>query len=356
VDKYVLYVGTYTSRGSKGIYAYSFDTVSGQLTPLGLQTEAMNPSFLVISPDREFLYAVSEISNYEDQESGSLRAYRIANKTQSLTLLNERASLGTGPCYLSMDKTGKYLLTANYHSGSIAIFSILPDGHLGEASAFVQHHGSGIDPERQEGPHTHAINVTPDNRHVLVADLGLDKLFVYNFDSTHGTIVESASPFAVMPPGSGPRHVAFHPNGLFVYVINELASRITMFSYDSGSGTLSSGQTISTLADDFVGYSNAAELQVDAEGQFLYASNRGPDTIRTFAVDSANGMLTPVSDVPSGGKTPHSVAIDPTGKFLLAANADSDTIVIFRIDTETGQLAPSVEMIDVRAPVCLVFR
>lgn len=355
MKKYVLYVGTYTSRGSKGIYAYSFDTISGKLTPLGLQAEAVNPSFLVISPDRTFLYAVSEISNFENQESGSVRAYGIASKTQSLTLLNERASLGAGPCYLSMDKTGKYLLTANYDSGSIAIFSILPAGHLGEASAFVRHYGSGIDPERQEGPHTHAINVTLDNRHVLIADLGLDKLFVYNFDSTHGTIVESAYPFADMPPGSGPRHVAFHPNGHFVYVINELASKITMFSYDSGSGALSLGQTISTLADDFVGHSNAAEVQLDAAGRFLYASNRGPDTIRTFAVDSANGMLTPVSDISSGGKAPHSVTIDPTGKFLLAANADSDTIVVFPVDTETGQLAPSVEMIDVRAPVCLVF-
>jgi 6-phosphogluconolactonase len=354
-SKFLVYVGTYTGKGSKGIYAYRFDPATDQLTSLGLAAETVNPSFLAVDPTRRFLYAVNEISQYEGRSSGGVSAFVIAAETGKLTFLNEVPSGGAGPCHVSVDKTGRYVLVANYGGGSVAVFPILKDGRLGEASAFVQHKGASINPQRQEGPHAHSIYTSPDNRFVISADLGLDEVLIYRFDAAKGTLTPNYPAFAVTSSGAGPRHFAFHPNGKFGYVIDEMMSTITAFSYQQASGALDVIQTISTLPQDFKGQSNAAEVEVHASGKYLYGSNRGHDSIAVFAINSRKGTLTPVEDVPTLGKEPRSFAIDPTGTFLFAANQNSDNIVEFRIEPANGRLTPTGKVLEVSTPVCVTF-
>ena len=354
-SKYLVYVGTYTQKKSKGIYAYRFDPATGQLTSLGLAAESVNPSFLAVDPSRRFLYAVNEISQYEGRSSGGVSAFAIAPGTGKLTLLNEVPSGGAGPCHLAVDKTGRYVLVANYAGGSLAVFPILKDGRLGEASAFVRHSGASINPQRQEGPHAHSIYVSPDNRLAISADLGLDEVFVYRFDAGKGTLAPNNPPFAKVNPGAGPRHFVFHTSGKFGYVINEMQSTVTVFSYDPASGALHVLQTISTLPKDFEGESTTAEVQVHPSGKFLYGSNRGHDSIAVFAINTRKGTLTPAGDVPTLGKEPRSFAIDPTGTFLFAANQKSDNIVEFRIDPANGRLIPTGKVLEVPTPVCVAF-
>ena len=354
-SKYLVYVGTYTGKGSKGIYAYRFDPATVQLTSLGLAAETADPSFLAVDPTRRFLYAVNEISQYEGRSSGGVSAFAITPETGKLTFLNEVASGGAGPCHVSVDKTGRYVLVANYGGGSVAVFPILKDGRLGEATAFVQHKGASINPQRQEGPHAHSIYTSPDNRFVISADLGLDELLIYRFDAGKGTLTANYPAFAVTSSGAGPRHFAFHPNGKFGYVIDEMQSTITAFSYQQASGALDVIQTITTLPQDFKGESNAAEVEVHPSGKFLYGSNRGHDSIAVFAINSRKGTLTPAGDIPTLGKEPRSFAIDPTGKFFFAANQNSDNIVVFRIDPANGRLTPAGKVLEVPAPVCVIF-
>ncbi len=353
--KYLVYVGTYTEKASKGIYAYRFDPATDQLTSLGLAAETVNPSFLAVDPTRRFLYAVNEISQYEGRSSGGVSAFAIAAETGKLTFLNEVPSGGAGPCHVSVDKTGRYVLVANYGGGSVAVFPILKDGRLGEASAFVQHKGASINPQRQEGPHAHSIYTSPDNRFVISADLGLDEVLIYRFDAGKGTLAPNYPAFAVTSSGAGPRHFAFHPSGKFGYVIDEMQSTITAFSYQQASGALDVIQTISTLPQDFKGESNAAEVEVHPSGKFLYGSNRGHDSIAVFAINARKGTLTPAGDVPTLGKEPRSFAIDPTGTFLFAANQKSDNIVEFRIDPANGRLTPTGKVLEVPTPVCVTF-
>lgn len=355
VHKYFVYVGTYSVRGSRGIYAYSFDPANGHLARLGLQAETINPSYITVAPNRPFLYAVSEIDNYQGQQSGALSAYRTDAKTGALTLLNRVSSLGTGPCYLSLDKTGKFAFSANYDSGNVAVFPLLPDGKLGDASASVQQRGSSINADRQKGPHAHCIETTFDNRYVIVADLGLDQLLVYKFDSTQGSLSPSAPAYEKVQGGAGPRHFVFHPNHGYLYLVNEMESSVSVFSYDAKQGTLQEKQTISALSQDFKQKSDAAEIQIDTAGRFVYVSNRGPDSITVFRVSPTNGTLEVVETVPSGGKTPRYFAIDPSGKFLLVANQDSDNIVTFRIDRKSGKLSKVSETGSVISPVSLAF-
>src|SRR5438552_12073743 len=252
--KFLVYVGTYTVRGSQGIYAYRFDDRTGQATSLGLVAKTTSPSFLAVDPSRRFLYAVNEVSDYQGQKTGAVSAFAIDRQSGKLKDLNQVSSLGAGPCFVSLDKTGRYVLLANYDSGSVAVFPVLDDGRLGKATAFVQHQGSSVNHERQEGPHAHAIEVSPDNRFALAADLGLDKLLVYRFDP--GGLIEPNVPaFASIKPGSGPRHFAFHPNGHFVYVLNEMGSSISAFSYEAAQASLHELQTISALPAGFSGHS-----------------------------------------------------------------------------------------------------
>jgi 6-phosphogluconolactonase len=355
--KYIFYVGTYTEEGSKskGIYAYRFDADTAQITSLGLAAETTNPSFVALHPNGRFLYAVNEVGNYKGPNSGGVSAFSIDHATGKLTFLNEVPSRGADPCYIIVDKTGKYVLVANYTGGSIAVFPVLEDGKLGEASAFVQHTGHGTNPSRQEGPHAHSIDLSPDNRLAMVDDLGLDELLVYKFDSAKASLTPNDPPFAKLDPGAGPRHFALHPSGKFAYVISEMQSTVTAFSNDEKTGTLRRLQTISALPKDFRGENDDAEIQMHSSGNFLYASNRGSDTIAVFAIDPRKGTLTPVEYTPTQGKIPRSFEIDPTGKYLFAANQKSDNIVMFRIDAKTGHLTPTGQVLDVGSPVCVKF-
>ncbi len=355
MGEYLVYFGTYTGQKSKGIYAYRFDGATGRLTPLGLVAETTNPSFLAVHPNRRFLYAVSEIANYEGQKSGAVSAFALDPRTGKLTFLNQVSSRGADPCYLVVDKTGKHVLVANYSGGSVAAFPVRADGRLGEASALVQHAGGSVNPERQQGPHAHSINLSPDNRFAIAADLGLDQLLVYRFDPTKGSLAADSPAFAKVNPGAGPRHFAFHPSGRFAYVINEMQSTVSAFAYDAAGGVLPALQTISTLPKDFAGKNDTAEVQVHPTGRFLYGSNRGHDSIAVFAIDAEKGTLTPVEYVATRGKTPRNFGIDPTGSFLFAANQDSDNIVVFRINPDSGRLTPTGQVVEVPSPVCVKF-
>lgn len=358
--RYLLFVGTYTEKESKGIYAYRFDSESSELTPLGLAAETVNPSFLAIDPSRHFLYAVNEVGKYKDANSGMVTAFAIDSQkanpqTGKLQQLNVVASRGADPCYITFDKTGKYALVANYTGGSVAVFPVQTDGHIGEPSAFVQHVGAGVNRERQEGPHAHWIETTPDNRFAIAVDLGLDELLVYRFDVKNGSLTPNNPPYAKLDPGAGPRHLAFHPNGRFAYVVNELQSSITAFAYDASDGGLQKLKTVSTLPKNFSGSNDTAEIKVHPSGKFLFASNRGHDTIALFSIDSKTGALTLADHFPTRGKTPRNFEIDPTGKFLFVANQATNNIAVFQIDSNTGRLTDTKQTVQVPAPVCLKF-
>src|SRR5947209_9797439 len=290
---YFVYVGTYTEEGSKskGIYAYRFNAATSEMTPIGLVAETTNPSFIAIHPNHRFLYAVNEVTHYKGQSSGAVSAFAIDHATGKLTFLNEVPSRGADPCYITLDKSGKYVLVANYTGGSVATFPVLDDGRLGDSAAFVQHSSHSMDAERQEGPHAHSIDVSPDNRFALADDLGLDEVLIYRFDSAKGSLTLNDPKFAKLDDGAGPRHFAFHPNGRFAYVISEMAATVTAFAYDSKLGALHPLQTISTLPVDFKGPKEDAEIAVHASGKFLYASNRGHDSVAVFGIDASKGTL-----------------------------------------------------------------
>ncbi len=348
---YLAFVGTYTSKtDSKGIYAYEFDADAGKLSLKGVAAATPDPSFVVIHPNGKYAYAANEAG-----KKSMVTAFAIDAKSAKLTQLNQLPALGQDPCHLSFDNTGKYLFVANYSSGSIAVFPILADGRLGEHTAAVQHHGSGPNKQRQEGPHAHWIAASPDNRFVLVADLGLDEIVSYRFDAAKGTLTPNDPPFAKLAPGAGPRHGAFSRDGKFLYVVSELNSTVTTFAYDPGNGTLKDFQVVSTLPKGFQGRNDDAEIAIHPDGKWLFASNRGHDTVAVFAVDPSSGMLRPAGEFPTGGKEPRHFAIDPTGRFLLAENQNSNSIAVLRIDPATGALTQVSKTDSVPSPVCLAF-
>ncbi len=346
-DAQWVFIGTYTTRGSKGIYLYRLDMSSGQLSPVGEGPVTPNPSFLAVHPNHRYLYAVNETDN------GSVSAFSIDPHTGALKLLNSHSSRGSAPCHITVDRHGRAALVANYTSGSVAVLPIHSDGTLGEATGFDQHHGTGTNPQRQEGPHGHCVELDPANRFALSCDLGLDKVFVYRFDPGKPSITPNNPSFAPVAPGAGPRHLAFHPSGRFVYVIEEMGNTITAFEYDSHHGALRNIQTVSTLPEGFSGSNTTAEIAVHPSGRFVYGSNRGHDSIAIFTVDPSTGKLTPSGHQSTLGKTPRGFAIDPTGRYLVAGNQDSDTLVVFRIDPDTGQLTPTGQTVQVPAPVCV---
>jgi 6-phosphogluconolactonase len=354
--QYIAYVGTYTAKTtSKGIYAYRFDPEKGQLTSIGIAAESPDPSFLAVHPNGRFLYAVNEVGNFNGGTGGALTAFAIDAKTGVLKFLNQVPTRGAGPCHLSLDKDGTFVLVANYDGGSIASFPVHDDGSLGTASGFVQHSGSGPNKERQEGPHAHWIGTSPDDRFALAVDLGLDQVIVYGFDTSTGIFKPMLSGFAKVKPGAGSRHLSFHPNGKFAYVLSEMESSVTVFSYKAKNGAFTSLQTISALPKDYSGPKEAAEIAVHPSGNFLYTSNRGHDSIAIFAIDEKKGTLKPLAQVLTGGKTPRHFAIDPTGAYLLAENQESNNIVVFHIDPATGSLTPTGQTIEVPSPVCITF-
>lgn len=349
------YVGTYTGPKSEGIYTLRLNLETGELSAVDVTKGIKNPSFLAIHPTKKYLYAVSEVSDSEGRKTGGVTAFAIDGSNGKLTALNSQPSEGAGPCHLVVDRTGKVVLVANYGGGSIASLPVGSDGRLAKAASAIQHKGSGSNPSRQEGPHAHSINVDPGNKFAVAADLGLDKVLVYRLDADKGTLTPNDPPFTTVAPGSGPRHFAFHPNGHFAYVINEMNCTVTAFAFDADRGTLKELQTITTLPHEFrEGYSTA-EVQVHPSGKFLYGSNRGHNSIAIFAIDQSSGKLTAVGHQATGGKTPRNFAIDPTGQFLLAENQDSDSIVVFRIDANTGMLKSTGHELSVPSPVCIKF-
>jgi 6-phosphogluconolactonase len=353
-QKYFVYVGTYTDHSSKGIYAYRFDSVSGQFASLGIAAESVQPSFLAIASDGRFLYAVNETDSFNGQLTGAVSAFAIQPNTGKVSLVNQVSSRDEGPAHIILDRSGGYALVSNYTLGSVAVFPVLEDGRLGEASAFLRHKGSSVNPQRQKGPHAHAIAMSPDNRFAIVADLGLDEIIVYPFDATKGTLGKSAQAVKAKP-GAGPRHLVFDSSGRFLYVINELNSTVVTYAYESPSGKFRELQTVSTLPKDFAGISTAAEIEIHPSGRFLFASNRGDDSIAVFAVDPQHGTLALVETDSTRGKTPRHFALDPTGKWLLAANQDSDELVVFRVNPDTGHLTATGEVLHVPSPACAKF-
>lgn len=354
--EYLMYVGTYTGKGSEGIYAYRFDPATGKTKSVGLAAKTDNPSFLAVDPSGRFLYAVNELDTYANQPTGAISAFAIDRVSGRLKLLQQVSSLGADPAHLSLDKSARHLLVANYNGGNVAVFPVGNDGRLGKRTAFVQDAGASVNPERQAGPHAHSIQLSNDNRYAITADLGIDKLLVHRFDADTGFLTPASPEFVAVARGAGPRHVAFAPSGKVVYVVNELANTVAVFAYDPGAGTLHLIQTNPTLPKKFAGKKNtAAEIALDAKGRYLYVSNRGHDSIAVFSVNPGNGKLKSAHWVSSGGRTPRHFAIDPTGKWLIAANQDSNDIKLFRINQRSGRLKPASQSLKIGSPVCVVF-
>lgn len=355
-DKMWTYIGTYTGQGSKGIYLAEFDPGSGELKLVGLAAEVDNPTFLALHPSGKYLYAVGEISNFHGKKAGAVSAFAIEPKTGKLTLLNQQSSEGAGPCHVTVDKTGKCVLVANYGGGSVASLPVGADGKLGEAASAIQHEGSSVDKGRQSAPHAHSINVDPANRFAFAADLGLDKILIYKLDPATAKLTPHDPPFAATPAGGGPRHFAFHPSAKFAYVCNEMQSSVTAFSYDADKGTLTALHTLSTLPEDYTKPGNStAEVQVHPSGKYVYVSNRGHDSLAIFSIDEKTGKLTAVGHQPIGGKTPRNFGIDPSGKYILACGQGSASVHVHKIDPATGKLELTDAKIEVANPVCVKF-
>jgi len=346
---YLFFTGSYTKTASKGIYAWRLQTATGRVRSLGLAADMSNPSFLALHPNGRFVYAASRDLNV-------VAAFSIDEKSGKLALLNYLASGGAGPCHLAVDATGRWLAVANYDDGALAILPIKPDGRVGEARNVQRHEGHGPHPERQKGPHAHQAVFSPDNRYLLLGDLGLDRIFVYRFDAASGTLSANDPAYVELAAGAGARHIAFHPNGRAVYAIAELASTVTAFQYDKARGSLKMLQTISTLPSSFCGTNAAAEIAVNRAGTVLYASNRGHDSIALFSIDPERFTLTAIDDSPTLGKTPRHFAFDPSGGFLLAANQESNELAIFRVHANTGQLTPVARsVVNAFEPACILF-
>jgi 6-phosphogluconolactonase len=357
-DGPIVYIGTYTQilphvRGTaEGIYAYRLDSATGALHYLSTAAGVTNPSFVAVDRERQHLYAVQEMEHYEHDPGGAVSAFAIDPRTRALTPINHQHTHGAHPCYVGVDHSGRWLLAANYSGGSVSVFPIEAGGAIGPATAVVQHHGPAT---HHDGPHPHSAASTPDGAYVLAPDCGLDRIAIYRLDLARGTLAAHDVPWVALPPGAGPRHLAFHPGGDHVYCINERNSTLTAFAYEPGQGVLREIQTLSTLPEGFVGPNTCADIHIDPAGRFVYGSNRGHDSIAIFAVDTGTGTLEPRGHTATAGRTPRNFAIDPTGAFLLAANQDSNTVVTFRIDQASGALNATGQITEIPSPVCVCF-
>ncbi|MDQ3700995.1 MAG: lactonase family protein [Chloroflexota bacterium] len=352
-----LYVGTYTGPGrAEGIGVFRIDAATGGLTHLHTIAGVDNPSFLALHPRGTVLYAVNETPAADGPPAPGVSALAIDPASGRVTLLNRQPSHGTSPCYVSLDAAGRFAFVANYGNGILAVYPVEADGSLGAATDVVQHAGSGPHPRRQLGPHAHSVRMDPAGQFVLACDLGMDRVLVYRLDAAAGRLIPHDPPAVATPPGSGPRHLAFHPGGSYLYVNNEIDSSVTAFAYGASQGTLNALQTLSTLPDGFSGANSTAQVAVHPSGKTVYVSNRGHDSIAVFGVEAATGRLTSQGQVPTQGQTPRNFNIDPRGTFLYVANQNSDSIVVFRIDAASGGLTPTGQVTQTPAPVCLVFR
>jgi 6-phosphogluconolactonase len=363
-NELLVFVGTYTDPilfgtgkvlegKGEGIYAYKMNTTSGAMELINKKAAVTNPSYLAFDPARRWLYAVNELKLFEGEPTGTVSAFVVDTKTGGLEFLNKKPTGGTDPCHLIVDQTGRFVLLSNFMSGSVSVLPILADGRLDDASDFVQHQGSSVDPDRQQGPHAHAVTLDASNRHAFIPDLGIDRVMVYNFDADRGRLGPGTILQIPVKPGAGPRHIAFHSNAELAFLINELDSTIVAFRYERESGKLTEIQTVPTLPDDFNGESTCADLHIAPSGMFVYGSNRGHDSIVIYKIDPNTGTLAYVGHESTQGHTPRNFAIDPSGTFLLVANQDSDTIVTFRIDPQTGELQSTGQVTQVPTPVCI---
>jgi 6-phosphogluconolactonase len=359
-DRITIYIGTYTRRESfvngkaEGIYIYHLDLASGELTSAATVSGpgTVNPSFLTLAPDGSCLYAVNEITGGKGSH-GTVSAFAIDPVTRNLSYLNQQSTHGLAPCYASVEPEGRYCLVANYETGSVCVLPVQTDGRLGEATDTVQFSGSGPNPERQEGPHAHMVLSSPDRNFILAVDLGTDRLMAFRLDIEQGRLIPADPPWTQMPPGSGPRHLAFHPHKTFAYVISELQSTITVFHYVERQGAFEAVQTLSTLPDDFKGQNLGAEIKVAPSGRFVYVSNRGHDSLAIYAVDQLTDQLSLVGHESTQGVGPRDFTIDPSGALLLVANQDTNTVVTYWINQDTGRLTATGYMAAVPTPVCL---
>ena len=363
----LVYVGTYSEPikfgtgqilegKGRGLYIFKFDPATGTLSPHGLAEGVRNASYLVLDRKREYLYCVNEMKEFNGQFGGGASAYRIDQKTGGLTYLNSQPTLGGDPCHIIIDKTGKYVLVANFMSGSFIVYPILTDGSLGEKSDFVQHEGSSVDPKRQTGPHAHAVEFSNDGNFIFVPDLGMDKVMIYAFDKATGTVKPGTQPWVATKPGAGPRQLVMHPKGKYAYLINELDSTMTAFAYDETTGALTELHTLSTLPPEgFDKHTSCAEVQITPDGRFLYGSNRGHNSLVVYAVDAATGRLGLVGHESTRGEIPRNFEVSPTGRFLIAANQDTNNLVPFRLDPETGKLTAVGQSIEAGTPICVRF-
>ena len=331
------------------------NTVSGAMTLVDVRSGVVNPSYLTISHNNRFLYSVSEISGHDEQGRGLVISFSINDQTHELKFLNSQPSHGSSPCHLTIDKNDRYVLVSNYGSGSLAVLPVMPDGRLGVAAEVVRHARSIIDLVRQRNPHVHSSALDADNHFAVVADLGLNKLLVYRFDEKSGTLRPVENSCVRAAAGAGPRQLAFAPNGRRAFVTNELNSTLAVFDYDPRTGQLKESQVLSTLPAASGGVNICADVQVHPSGSFVYASNRGYDSIAVFRVDKDRGSLRVVQHQSSLGKTPRGMAIDPTGRFLLVANQDSDSIAVFAVDVETGTLSVTTYALKIPTPACACF-
>lgn len=351
----LVFISAFASGEDGAIHAYRLDGKSGQLTQVQRTTGPEQPFFLALSPDSKFLYSIHAPEKFGGKTNEQVAAYKIVGDSGKLQLLNRQPALGSASCYLDVDATGKTVVVANYLTGSVAAFPVQGDGSLGKAAAFIQHKGSSVNSARQEGPHAHSIVVSPDNRFVYAADLGLDKILSYILDPKTSRLTPNRQPFVRTLPGAGPRHLIFDPSGKHVYVINELANSVTAFAYDAESGVLIELQTLSTLPDDFEGTSHCADLKITPDGQFLYGTNRGQDSIAMYRI-GAHGRLTLLGIEPSLGKGPQNLAITPDGKLLICANMPGNNVAVFRIDGKSGALRSVGDPISMPGPSCILLR
>ncbi len=353
VKDLLLYVGTYTNKNdSEGIYLYRMNLDSGKLEKLGSTPGISNPAFLAIDPTKRFLYAANESNEFLGKKSGGFTAFAIDQKTGALTKLNEVSTPGV-PCHVSVHPSGKAVLGANYGGGNIVIYPVKKSGKLGEVSDVAQHAGKGFDPKRQDGPHAHCCILDAAGKYAFAPDLGLDKVMIYKVDDDKAKLKSHG--FAATKPGAGPRHFDFHPTYNYAYVISELNSTVTAFSYDKSKGALTELQTLSALPADFTQTSYCADIHVHPSGKFLYGSNRGHNSIVIYSIDETTGKLTLVGHESTRGNWPRNFGLDPTGQFLLVGNQNSNTIAMFKIDEQTGKLTQHGDLLEIPAPVCLKF-
>lgn len=349
----LMYVGTYTSGKSEGIYLYRLNLTDGSLKRVGVTGGVQNPSYLTLDRARRFLYSVEETEEFEGAKSGAVSAFAVNQRDGSLSFINRQPSMGSAPCYVTADNAGRFVLVANYFGGNVAVLPVEKAGGLGKAIEVKQDSGSGPNHERQDGPHAHCVLLDASNRHAYSCDLGTDKVMLYDFDTRSGKLSPAKQPFVSLKPGVGPRHLTFDGAGRFVYVLNELDSTITAFARASASGALRELKTYTMLPADFRSENTGADIHLTPDGRFLYGSNRGHDSIAAFRVDARTGELTPAGRTPTGGKTPRNFTIDPTGRYLLVANQHSDNVVAFRIDSSTGALTQTAQTAEIPSPVCL---